>query len=178
MRHNEYAFSPGPFLLYPLLAVTGLFCAAVFPDPGDLIRNWGFLCVLFLICLYDTDERKIPNRCILAAACLAVLPAEGGALAKGVLSAFLILLFLAASYLLLRMSEKRNRSGKRTFLGGGDVKLLLAAGLYLTPSQSLGMLFLAGLSGSITALCYHLRKEDPFPFGPAIAVSAAAMLFA
>ena len=177
MRQNTYAFSSGPILLYLLLACTGLICASFFSETELLIRNWGFLCMLFLAARYDTDHRKIPDRCILAAAGMAVLFTGPTVLAQGFLSALLILLLLSAAFLIMRFFGKRNLRGKRRFLGGGDVKLLLATGLFLTPARGLGMVFLAGLLGIITAVCFHFRKEESFPFGPAIAAAAAAMLF-
>ena len=177
MRQNTYAFSSGPILLYLLLTCTGLICASVFSEPEQLIRNWGFLCILFLAARYDTDHRKIPDRCVLAAAGSAALFTRPAALAQGIISVLLILLLLTAAFLILRSFGKRNLRGKRRFLGGGDVKLLLATGLFLTPARGLGMVFLAGLLGIITAVCFHFRKEGSFPFGPAIAAAAAVMLF-
>ena len=177
MKQNANAFSSGPILLYPVLACTGFICAAFFSEPGLLLRNWGFLCILFLIARFDTDCRKIPDRCILAAAGIAVLFTGPAALAQGLISVLLILLLLSAAYLILRSFGKRILRGKRRFLGGGDVKLLMAAGLFLQPFESLSMVFLAGLLGIVTAFCFHFRKEESFPFGPAIAAAAAVMLF-
>jgi len=177
MKQNACAYSSGPILLYLLLACTGLICTACFPVREQLLRNWGLLCILFMISRYDTDCRKIPDRCILAAAGIAVLFTGPAVLAQGLISAFLILLFLTAAFLILRSFGKRILHGKRRFLGGGDVKLLVTAGLFLKPSESLGMVFLAGLLGIITAVCFHFRKEESFPFGPAIAAAAAVMLF-
>ena len=177
MKQNTYAFSSGPILLYPVLACTGLICAGFFSEPGQLLRNWGFLCILFLIARYDTDRRKIPDRCIIAAGGIAVLFTGPAVLVQGILSALLILLLLSAAFLILRSFGKRISHGKRRFLGGGDVKLLAAAGLFLKPLESLSMVFLAGLLGIVTAVCFHFRREESFPFGPAIAAAAAVMLF-
>jgi len=66
---------------------------------------------------------------------------------------------------------------KQEGLGLGDVKFLGIAGCALDPVLITLFLFLAGVIGIITALCWRLLgKGILFPFGPALAVSLFACL--
>lgn len=73
------------------------------------------------------------------------------------------------------------------WLGGGDVKLLAAAGLWFDLRSALWFLAVVFISGGVVAICYLLTR--PFrrsaaagkmgkrvPYGVAIAIGAAAMI--
>jgi leader peptidase (prepilin peptidase)/N-methyltransferase len=58
-------------------------------------------------------------------------------------------------------------------MGGGDIKLMLAAGFYLGGSLTILALFLAFLTGSVVGiilLVFQIKgRKEPIPFGPFLA---------
>jgi leader peptidase (prepilin peptidase)/N-methyltransferase len=77
---------------------------------------------------------------------------------------------------LLLISLAMDRILGRESMGGGDIKLLAVVGLYLGP---IGAMFALVLACVIGLLFHALRRGEgarAFPFGPSIAVAAAAML--
>ena len=70
---------------------------------------------------------------------------------------------------------------KREAMGGGDIKLLFMAGIYLPWSQNLLAILLACICGLLFGAIYNRLKnneEKLFPFGPAIAAGTyLSMLF-
>ena len=141
------------------------------------LRNYIFLCCLFLLILTDLEGMIIPDGCHLVAvgAWIAALPFlfEGwGSVGMSVLSG---LLFGGG---LLLISLVMDRILGRDSLGGGDIKLFAVIGLYL---GIIGTLFTLMLSCILGLLFHGLSRtrgegKKEFPFGPSIAVSAAAML--
>ena len=140
------------------------------------LRNFLFLCCLFLLTLTDLEDMTIPDGCHIAATIiwLAALPfvfTGWGDVMKSVLAA------LAFGGGLLAVSLVMDRVLGRDSLGGGDIKLFAVVGLYLGFIGSLFALMLACLIG--LALQGVLRRrggERAFPFGPSIAMAATAML--
>ena len=141
------------------------------------LRNYVFLCCLFLLTLTDLEGMLIPDGCHIIAviAWVVTLPflfTGWGDVGLRILAALLfggglLVISLVMDHLLGRDS-----------LGGGDIKLFAVVGLYL---GILGPLFTLMLS-CILGLLFHLlsrageEEEKAFPFGPAIAVAAGAML--
>jgi leader peptidase (prepilin peptidase)/N-methyltransferase len=64
-------------------------------------------------------------------------------------------------------------------MGGGDIKLFAAMGLYLGPVASLFSVMLACVIGLVFALVRRLggAEGEQIPFGPSIAAATAVMLF-
>jgi leader peptidase (prepilin peptidase)/N-methyltransferase len=65
-------------------------------------------------------------------------------------------------------------------MGGGDFKLLAALGAFAGPMGALGILFFAAfgqvfIQGGLIA-AGRLKKDSPFPFGPALALFGAAAI--
>ena len=166
---------------YPL---TELFFAAVtsacllrFDLTILCLRNYVFLCCLFLLTLTDMEAMEIPDGCHIvsaaawAAACPLVYGGWRGAV-PGIVAAVLCGGGLLAVSLLL------DKVLGRDTMGGGDIKLFAVAGLYLGPVGTMFTLMLACAGG----LIYHAvrRKaggaDRAFPFGPWIAAAAALML--
>jgi prepilin peptidase CpaA len=150
------------------------------------------LALLGLAALHDVAARTIPNwipatLAICALAPLLLAPAVGARLAAASV-------LFAAAVLLWRCG----------LLGGGDAKLLGAAGLLVPPDRVGGMVLVTGLSGAVLALPYlacrgriaarppdrpaglaarawraerfRLRRGGPLPYGVAIAAGAASGL--
>ncbi len=166
---------------YPLTEVifgaVTLACLLRFDLTVLCLRNYIFLCCLFLLFLTDIEDMIIPDGCHLvsAAAWAAVLPFLFTGWADVGMS---VLAGLAFGGGLLLISLVMDRVLGRESLGGGDIKLFAVIGLYL---GFIGTLFTMMLSCILGLLFHALTKKGgegkkEFPFGPAIAVSAAAML--
>ena len=118
----------------------------------------------------------IPDGCHIAAAAawLAALPftfTGWGDVLKSVLAA------VAFGGGLLAVSLVMDRLLGRDTLGGGDIKLFAVVGLYLGFIGSLFALMLACVVGlALQGLLRRRGGERAFPFGPSIALAAAAML--
>lgn len=164
---------------YPLtelvFALATVLCLLRFDLTALCLRNLVFLGCLFLLTLTDLDAMIIPDGCHIAAvlAWLAALPFVG--MGRSEIIAHLI----AGAALgggLLAISLAMDKIMGRDTMGGGDIKLMAVVGLYLGPIGALFTLVLACVIG----LAFNaLRRGDgarAFPFGPSIAVAAAAML--
>ena len=139
------------------------------------LRNLVFLGCLFLLTLTDLDAMIIPDGCHIAAivAWLAALPFVG--MSRGTILTH-VLAGIALGGGLLLISLAMDRILGRESMGGGDIKLMAVVGLYLGP---IGAMFALVLACVIGLLFHALRRGDgarAFPFGPSIAVAAAAML--
>ena len=138
-------------------------------------RNLVFLCCLFCLSLTDLDDCVIPDGCLLTAALAWAVTAPFLGLTLGD-AAVSLLTGLALGGGMLGTSLVMDRVLKKDTLGGGDIKLLAAVGLYLGPVGSLFALMLACVLGLVLARALQKGRGQPFPFGPAIAAAAAGML--
>ena len=140
------------------------------------LRNLLFLGCLFLLTLTDLEDMIIPDGCLIAAVLiwLAALPfvfTGWGDVARSVAAA---LVFGGG---LLGVSLVMDRLMGRDTLGGGDIKLFAVVGLYLGIIGTLFALLAACVIGLLFSVVTRAKGGDrTFPFGPAIAVAAAAML--
>ena len=165
---------------YPLtelfFALITVLCLLRFDLTALCLRNYVFLCCLFLLTLTDLDAMLIPDGChvVSALAWLAALPfgfPGWGGVGLSVLSA------LVYGGGLLLVSLAMDRLLGRDSLGGGDIKLFAVVGLYLGLAGTLFALLFACVAGlALHALARKRSGERAFPFGPSIALSAAAML--
>ena len=141
------------------------------------LRNWLFICLLFLVSLVDLEIQEIPNWCVIAmagiwGATVALMDAPiseltGGLIAGAAFGIGILLLALLMDKLL-----------KKNTLGGGDIKLIAACGLYLGVMKSLFMLVIACIVGLGMSIVLKKDSEMHFAFGPAIAIATAFMLLA
>ncbi len=167
---------------YPLteliFAVLTLLCLLRFDLTWLCLRNWVFLCCLFVLTLTDLDDCIIPDGCHI----VAVLAWLIGALLMRtpwqdmLKSVFCGLLFGAG---ILGISLLMDRLLGRDSLGGGDIKLFAVCGLYLGFVGTLFTVMLAcilGLAFAALRKRMHPDGKKEFPFGPAIAAGAAVML--
>ncbi|MBE6996660.1 MAG: prepilin peptidase [Ruminococcaceae bacterium] len=140
------------------------------------LRNWGFLCCLFLLSLVDLEIREIPDGSLIAAAViwLAALPFLWAGWADALLHLAAGLVYAGV---LLGVSLLMDRILGKESLGGGDVKLLAVIGLYLGFLPTLFAVILACVLGLLQALISGKRRGTAFPFGPALSAGAALMLF-
>ena len=141
------------------------------------LRNYVFLCCLFLLTLTDIDDMIIPDGCHVFSV-IAWIAAEP----------FLftgwreVLLHIGAALLygggLLVISLILDKVLGRESLGGGDIKLFAVTGLYLGIVGTLFALIFSCLAGLIFQKVRQGRGGEgkAFPFGPWIAAGAAGML--
>ncbi len=140
------------------------------------LRNYVFICCLFVLFLTDLDDMIIPDGChiVSIAAWVIAQPFLFTGFGDTLLSVGAAFLFGGG---LLAVSLVMDHVLGRDSLGGGDIKLFFVIGLYLGMIGTLFTMMLACIVGLlIHALPKGGEKKKEFPFGPSIAVSAAAML--
>ena len=138
------------------------------------LRNWLFLCVLFLLTLTDLDDMIIPDGCHIAAVAIwiAFLPFTFKSWRDVGMS---LLSGLCCGGALLILSLLMDKVMGRDTMGGGDIKLFGVVGLYL---GFVGALF-AVMLACVLGLIFHAvgkSRDRAFPFGPSIAAATALML--
>lgn len=136
--------------------------------------------VLLTSCVTDLSAHLIPNPCVAgavlirAAYLLCVGASAAGPAAAGLLADSLVGATAVGAPLILVTLVMGRVSGEGG-MGGGDLKLLSACGLYVGWSGALVLLLVACLSGVAFALLRALvtrTRVEPgtsFPFGPPIA---------
>ena len=165
---------------YPLtelgFALVTVLCLLRFDLTPLCLRNFLFLCVLFLLTLTDLEDMTIPDGCHIAAilvwmAALPFLFTGWGDVMRSLLAA---VVFGGG---LLGISLVMDKVLGRDSMGGGDIKLFAVVGLYLGIVGTLFALLAACVLGLAMNAALKRRDGDrAFPFGPAIALSAALML--
>ena len=160
-----------------------------------ILPNGTVLSILVLITISDLRNRVIPNRCIAALLWVWLLRNAGNSLFKtGEASDFLIYVCssvqrgcgaAALAGCVTAAARTASRFLHKRVLGGGDIKFLFAAGLFLGFQKGLYMLFTACLlsfSGVILKSMQESRCRKPFagsaefPFGPALSIAFAGLL--
>ena len=166
---------------YPLteiaFGIITVLCLLRFDLTVLCLRNYIFLCVLFVLTLTDIDDMIIPDGCHIIAVAAWILAEPFIFTGWGH-----VISHVAAGLVygggLLGLSLFLDKIMGRDTLGGGDIKLTAVSGLYLGFIGTLFMLIIACLCG----LLFNLIKSRPtvegnaFPFGPWIAAAAAIML--
>lgn len=169
-----------------------LLCLVRYGLTPELVRAVLLVCILFTLSLVDLESYRIPNSMILAlilvyavtfpfielglpgslsvgqteAAVLRTLALP--ALAKSLGGALL----LGGGLFIISLIFDRV-TGKEG-LGGGDIKLFFAAGLYLGALRGLLCVIVSCLIGLLFALT---RRNQKIPFGPAISIGIILTLF-
>lgn len=147
--------------------------------------DWLFLAGTFLIFIYvsasDIKYGRIPNWCVVFIVALGMLfiakTRSFDQIASG--------LTLGIGGFLLR--QLFFKSTKRHGLGVGDVKLMLACGLWLPPAAIPQFLILSGCAGIATAYLWKIYKcsrpdkselwQDRFPFAPSLSIAWSVTIF-
>ncbi len=189
---------------YPLTelacALMTVLCLLRFDLSILCLRNYVFLCCLFLLTLTDLEDMIIPDGCLITAvvAWIAALPFTYRSWQDILFSVLAGILYGGG---LLGISLVMDKLLGRDSLGGGDIKLFAVIGLYLGMVGTLFTIVFSCIIGlAIHGLSVLLRKHDTdtltekniktsdkepkseeehigaFPFGPSIAVAAAYML--
>ena len=169
------------FLAELAFAVLTVGCLLRFDISVLCLRNWGFLCCLFLLSLVDLEICEIPDEChiISAVVWLAALPFTFVSVQDTVLHVLAGLVFGGG---ILVISNILDRVLGRESLGGGDVKLLAVSGLYLGMTGMLFALVLACVLGLLVHAAgrrgegEESGKGKAFPFGPSISLAVGLIL--
>ena len=159
-----------------LFAVITILCLLRFDLTVLCLRNYIFICCLFLISLTDIDSMIIPDGCHIVSIvtwfmALPFLFTGWMPVLFSVLSAFLI------GGGLLLISFIMDKKLGMTSMGGGDIKLFFVVGLYLGFVGTLFALILSCVIGLLFKVIFDRKNmAKAFPFGPAIAISTMVML--
>ena len=169
-RYCKHKISPRYLLTELLFALLSAACLVCFGLTVLALR-----CLLTLS-LVDLEIYEIPDACLILSA-LAWIAAQ----------VFLwtnwgdCLLHVAAGLVyggvVLGVSLLLDKLLKKESLGGGDIKLLAVAGLYLGFVPTLFALILACVIGLVQAKLSGKPKGKASPFGPAVSAATAVMLF-
>ena len=167
---------------YPLtelaFAALTVLCLLRFDLSVLFIRNWIFVCFLFVLSLVDLQSFIIPNGCIIGpiVVWLIALPFLWTGLKDAGLQLLYGVIFGGGALLISLIMDKIL---KKDSLGGGDIKLLFVMGLYLKPVSGLFALILACITGLLFIVISRGRNRDEeghIPFGPFIAAGTVIML--
>lgn len=130
-------------------------------------------CILLTVALIDADTQEIPdglNLALLAVGIAAIFICPGLTLLQRLIGAACVSLPMLLLNLVIPTS-----------FGGGDCKLMAAAGLLLGWKMTLLAMFLAVLSGGGYGAALLIRKQkdrkDHFAFGPFLAGGCVAALY-
>ncbi|MBR1560146.1 MAG: prepilin peptidase [Clostridia bacterium] len=165
---------------YPLtelcFAALTVMCLLRFGLTPLCLRNFLFLCCLFLLTLTDLEDMTIPDGCHIAAIAIWVIflpfTFKGW---RDVLMSVLAAFIYGGGLLLVSLIMDKVLG--RDSLGGGDIKLFFVIGLYLGIVGTLFALVLACVLGlAFNAILNRKDGGRAFPFGPSIAAAAALML--
>ncbi len=145
----------------------------------EALQMLAFAGILLFLSLTDLDDRIIPNGCIVAAFAVRLLYLFASWAIEGIdIGAALVESLVGALVLgggVLAVSLAADRVLGRESMGGGDVKLLAAAGFYFGWQQGLLLLIIACLFGLVAGA---VRRERVIPFGPSIAAACLVTMFA
>ena len=176
-RHCGKKISPRYLAVELLTAGLFLLCWWQLPDLANLLPALALTAVLVTCAFIDAEHTIVPNGTVLfgavigaASALLTGHPKWDDALLGALAGGAPLFLIDVGSRLILRKDG----------MGGGDVKLMAMAGLYLGWRYSLLALLLAvvagGLLGMVLLVTKTLKRGDYFPFGPFLAAGAFASL--
>ena len=176
-RHCQAAIR----LRYPLVELScglaALLATSHFGPALAALASFGFMASLLVAALVDWDSQWLPDRLtlpllwaglLLASLDLNPLGTDLQAAVWGAMAGYLSLWLVAAGFKLV--------TGKDG-LGGGDSKLLAALGAWLGGLMLPSVILLASLIGLGIALWFRWMRgqHGAFPFGPALAASAALL---
>lgn len=123
-------------------------------------------CILIIISFIDLEHRIIPNEIVIVTLIMGILFSFVDNISM--ISALLGMIFGGGALFLLALIPKA--------MGGGDIKLMFALGLFLGLFKVVWALGLAFISAAITSLILLLLKfigrKEHIPFGPFLALGS------
>lgn len=201
-RYCGEKISPRYMIAELVSAGLWMLCILRFGLSWETVRAVALICVLFTLSLVDLESWRIPNSMIVAALVIYAvtfplielglpgsLSAASGAGAAADITASgatgpagiagrALLHSLGGGLLigggLLVLSLIFDKITGKEGLGGGDIKLFFAAGVYL---GAIGGLLCVILSCFVGLIFAGFRKNQKIPFGPAISIGTVLTLF-
>lgn len=144
----------------------------------DMFFYGGLLSLLFFISIVDIRTCKIPNRYIIIGCVWAM---SFNMLDKGIDIIDGIYGGLVGGASILAISLISVLLFQKPGMGGGDVKLMAMAGLFigweLTLLSIVLAIYIAGIIFIILLLANKISKDDYLPFGPYLAIGVVLSLF-
>jgi Flp pilus assembly protein protease CpaA len=169
-----------PFAGIPIICVALVIVKGVHADIMELLQFEFLLLFGYIAAVYDIREKRIPNICVLlmlgAWAVITIpflfyntataLPSLGSSVGGFVTAGALFLLVYFVS---------------RKGLGGGDVKFMAVAGLYLgfrsvLPAMLYGSI-LSAIAGGVLLLTKRIGRKDAMPFAPFLYIGILLTIF-
>jgi len=143
-------------------------------DPARMALVWLMAIFLLALSVINLEHNRLPNGLLASVALLSVIVVidDGRSLPEAIIGAALALI---CGLFFLQIS--RFFAGTK-LLGWGDIKLLGAIGLAVSPEKAL--VFLGVCGALVVALAVELswcRRKKTYPFGTAICAGAFAALF-
>lgn len=162
---------------YPIVElITGLLFIALYYSLGLnllLLKYLLLACFLVTISFIDLEHYIIPNELVLAILGTGIITE----LLTWELSPVSFLLGMFVPFVALATLALISRGG----MGGGDIKLAGATGLFLGWPQSIVALvlsfFIAGIASLIMLVLKIKKRKDPIPFGPYYAAGILISVF-
>ncbi len=162
---------------YPAVEALGgvlaLLCVYRFGMEAEAFAAFAFLGVLTVVAFVDADTMEIPNGLVIGILIIAVV-AGICALAPAWKDRLIGLVCVSVPMLLITLAIPGA-------FGGGDIKLMAAAGLFLGWKLCLVATFLAILTGGLYGIWLLATrkkgKKEHFAFGPFLCVGMAVALF-
>jgi prepilin signal peptidase PulO-like enzyme (type II secretory pathway) len=158
-----------PYIGMPIIVFIILGFSSTEMQPFVLMRHMLVALYGYLAAIIDIRTRKIPNSLIkvmLATWILTIVPLLFTDTQYAIGLLYDSLAGFAVSGGLFLIVYVLSRKG----LGGGDVKFMAAAGLFLGYSLSVSAILfgtvLAAVTGGILILCKKINRKDPIPLAP------------
>lgn len=163
---------------YPAVEALGgvcaLLCVICRGYTAEAALDFAFLAILTVIAFIDWDTMEIPNGLVLAVLAAGVLSWIAGAGGLSPVQRLIGALCVSVPMFALTLAIPGA-------FGGGDIKLMAAAGLFLGWKLCLLSMFLAVLAGGIYGIYLLAAKKkdrrEHFAFGPFLCAGMAAAIF-
>jgi len=179
-KAKDFLKSAWPYAGLPVLAIALLILRAGRADPFILLRAELILAFGYIAAIQDLKTRRIPNVLVLAtiaAWALIMTPSlylDTGAAIRLLGDSALGAAVSGGMFLLVYLMSRKG-------LGGGDVKLMAAVGLYLGLGGALSAMLLgtilAALAGLTLILLKKIGRKDAIPLAPFLYIGIAATIF-
>ena len=169
-----------PYIGLPLLVATLFFCKMGSYEPFSMLLSLLLLVFGYVAAVMDLREKRVPNKLVLAMLIAWILIMVPQLFLKTE-SAVTQLWHSAAGFLISSLLFLLVYFISRKGLGGGDVKLMGVAGLYLGWEGVLPTIFigsvLAALTGGILVLAKKITMKDSIPLVPFLYVGMLLAIF-
>lgn len=162
-RYCHAPISPRYPLIESLTGILYALCGFYYGATLTAVLHCLFLSILIVMAMIDLDTMEIPDRLSVFILILAViaLALEPSSIPSRILGALII---SVPFWILSRLNA----------MGGGDVKIMCAAGFYLGAPLVLTAFVLSSFIGAIAALylmiCKKKDRKSEIPFGPFLAI--------